>query len=154
MNKPLSRRHFLKAAAVAPVAARSGALQALTAEVKGGLALAQQGVSVGLDMPVAWGVGNLVNPRIYTMWKLGMLPDWVRAEVEDNILQNYCSRLAPDIAALRSVSVSAKLRLNRDRIMSRVWSSVDELHTHQLARKTFWDSEHGADGGMQPPRPY
>lgn len=141
MNKPLSRRGFLRAAAVAPVAAKSGALQALTAEIKGGLALAQAGLAVGADMPVEWGLGLFTRPKIYTAWKLGMLPEWVRAQVEEQITSNSGNRLSPDVASLRSVSLSAKFRINKDRTLARMWEQVDDFHTRSVAARAFWDSE-------------
>ena len=152
MTKPLSRRSFLRAAAAAPVAAKSGALQALTAAVENGLTLAQAGVAIAPDIPTSWGIHALSNKKLYALFKMGMLPEWVRQDVDENILQNTGGRLSPDVAALRSVSLSAKFCIQRQRHRARIWNDVDRFHINEVARRAFWDEEN-PDAKKPPPPP-
>ena len=83
-------------------------------------------------------------------WKLGVLPDWVRSDIEDNVRQNATGRLTPDVAALRSVSLSSKFRIQQERTSRAMWASVDQFHVNALARKAFWSKERQENGPIGP----
>ena len=152
MSKPIPRRSFLKGMAVAPVAAKTGAIKALMAKVEQAAALTSAGVSIGLAQVAPWGTGILGNKAMYAAYKMGVLPDWAETEISSHIRNESGWRLSPDIASLRSVSLAAKVRIQENRATRRFWSSVDRHHAHSIARETFWQNDSGAPAGCRPPR--
>jgi hypothetical protein len=55
--------------------------------------------------------------------KAGLLPDWAKRQAFKNL--EYDRRLDPDVACLKSVSLSAKLKISMDRRVSRVWDTFE-----------------------------
>ena len=137
-NRPLSRRNFLRAAAAAPIAIKAGGAKAVIAKLAESDVLQKTGVLIAPDVPVASGIGMIVrNKTLFAMWKAGILPQWARDDVEHEISYFEGSRLSPDVAALRSVSTSAKFRIHSDRVRKRTWGQLDRQHLNAIARDVF-----------------
>lgn len=138
MTKPMPRRAFLKAMAVAPVAAKSAAVKELIAKVEAATAMTAAGIQVG--MPISGGCSYLLrNKGLYAALKMGTLPAWARSEIEQHVREQQGSRLSPNVAALRSVSLAAKYRIQIDRAIDLIWKDAAEIHFHSMARQAFWD---------------
>lgn len=132
----LNRRGFLRALPAAPIAAKAAAVEATKdAVVLQQLAQAGMGVAPGMAMP--WGVRSLIDPKMYALHKAGLLPEWTKNEVQQSV-KDQARMLAPDVVALKSVSLSAKYRINVERMERSVWSGVDEWYLMEHARQQFW----------------
>jgi hypothetical protein len=134
----MPRRAFLKAMAVAPVAAQSGAVKALIAKVEAATAMTAAGVQVGMPAMGGYGAHLLGNKGLYAAFKMGLLPGWARSEIEQHVRDQHSRQLSPDLAALRSVSLAAKCRMQTDRAINLFWKQADDFHVHSVARDAFW----------------
>ena len=60
----------------------------------------------------------------------------------------------PDVLALRSVSLSAKLAITKQRKRDEMWSQLDVLHAREVARRAFFSNRENmkqyADNGGPP----
>ena len=136
----VSRRMFLKAMPAAPAALQSAAADVVQAQAAQG-AMALAGMAPSAPAPY-WGLGYLLeNPSIWALHKAGMLPDWVRREVEFEI-SDRALRLSPDVVALRSVSLGAKYEIQRRRMERAMWSDLDARQASAMARRAFFDNQH------------
>lgn len=147
MLAKLSRRGMLRLAAVMPVAAQGLATSvsfgaAGTAAAAAGAAkLADEamkltGSVVGECAPSTYH-GASEARKLLGLKKLGLLPDWFinqrrRHHAEYN-------RIPPDVAALRSVSLSAKHRISADRLMDSYLDEMERSLVDDLAREKFYD---------------
>ncbi len=137
MNRPLNRRGFLRALAAAPVAAQTGGLDKAVAAaesagvaIMGGLATPQ---SVG-------GIWLLRNPAMRAAWKAGLLPEWAKREIEGHAYYPGHTPMHSDVAALRSVSLSAKLSITRQRAVEAIWKCAESELSLMDARDLFYNS--------------
>lgn len=132
MNKPLARRSFLKAMAAAPLVSKDAAAKDLM-----GLA----GASVAPVPAMIMGVSPQ-STKLLALFKAGMLPEWfLRGQRR---VANYRNSIEPDVACLRSVSLSSKFRIQRDRVAQRALDNFERDILDQIASETFW-------GSPQPP---
>lgn len=148
MSKPqrLTRRGFIAAAAAAPVALKAGATQTLAAQVEQAVTagLAQAGIGVAKAAPHGWALHSLVsNPTLMGLYKAGLLPDWLSEEIERSAIHEAAGRMDPSVACLRSVSLTAKFRMQNEYAVRRMWSMVDSVYARQLARAQFYGNNPG-----------
>ena len=127
MTKPLARRSFLKAMAAAPLVAQEAATEK---------ALQLTGTSIG-PLPVSIvGSHNAAVVKLLALAKTGALPEWfTRQQKRNNV---YNARISPDVACLRSVSLSAKHRIQQDRSYADSLQNLERDFMDQLAMNTFW----------------
>lgn len=140
MSKPLSRRLFMRTAAVAPVMAREAATAALAQQEA--TAIAATGLSQAFaQSPMPFGMHIMANPKLLALWKAGLLPDWARQDLDYGIGER-ARYLDTDVQALRSVSLSAKKAINHRRIEQRAYAEMERSALIDMARRAFW-----GDGG-------
>lgn len=120
-----SRRKFLSLLAAGPFAAKEAISSAATS---GAAVIAANGVgetaalahlTAGIPAPPMFGARVLENANILTLYKSGLAPDWVIQQVEDSVASDAL-RIDPDIAGLRSMSLAARMRLQRDRSRKKI----------------------------------
>lgn len=141
-----SRRNFLGLLASGPFAAKeaissaatSGTAVAVANGIAEGVGLA--GISASIPAPPIWGVGVLQNANLLALYRSGIAPDWVVQQVEDSVAADSM-RMDPDIAGLKSMSLSARMRLQRDRSRRKlVEFSMREMVNAPL-RQAFFNSK-------------
>jgi len=135
MNKPVSRRLFMRAAPAASVAIAS-----LTAEVAEARALSAVGISqfVNPGIVQTYGIGAIANsPALLALHAVNALPDWLMKDIEqDTARQSYA--LQPDVACLKSVSVGSKWRIHRERSIRSTLSELSATIARDVARRKFF----------------
>lgn len=138
-----SRRGVLKALLTAPLAAPAAAR---TAAAEIGLAAhaeALAGVAVAGRLAQAVpGFGTANAKRLLMLHKIGMAPEWLTADVRDRARSVACT-ITPDIAALRSVSLSSKMRMNEDRLVRQAFDEMETSMMRDIARNAFWEENRG-----------
>lgn len=127
MTKTLSRRLFLKAMPAAPVAAQEVAKQAGVTEVLGAAQLPPQ------PEPLAAGPPAL---KLVALKKSGLLPDWFW-RIGRKAARANARVLDPDLAALRSVSISAKVAIQADRNFNRDYDNLEQDAIDEQMRGKF-----------------
>lgn len=136
MNKPLSRRFFMRAAAAAPVALQEAAVGLAVQATPAALA----GASLGA--PMSFGTMILMNPTLAALKKAGLLPSWAERQVKDE-LKERSRFMAADVASLKSVSLSGKFAISHARLERNFEESWSERATEMLAQRAFWGSDEG-----------
>lgn len=143
MNKPLGRRAFLKAAAAAPIAAKS-ATQQLAAKVgalETAAALQATGLSMGMAAPAGHGVYQLIHDdRLWALHQVGLLPDWAREDVESETRREARWHIEPSLWSLKSVSPAAKAAIQSQRSVDKTWKEAAAMRARNVARRAFFDS--------------
>lgn len=147
MNKPLSRRLFGKAMAALPMAAQEAAktlaIDAAAANVAGQLAAAGVNTMSGA-IPAPYGIGAaLQDPSMMALWKAGMAPEWLLEDI-DRQIDDRGRYLSHDVAALRSVSPSAKAIINKRRQREEVMRTLEQRSLMDAARDAFWRKKYAA----------
>jgi len=111
MQMKLDRRNFLGVAATSPFAAKEIAQRALEeAQMQAsGVGLHTDSLYTGVHVPDP-------SPSMRSLWEaiqdLGM-PEWKREDLREDARRNRT--LDPDIASMRSLSLSAKMRKQHER---------------------------------------
>lgn len=111
MQMKLDRRNFLGVAATSPFAAKEIAKKALEeAQMQAsGISSYSDSIYTGVHVPDP-------SPSMRSLWEaiqdLG-IPDWKREDLREDARRNRT--LDPDIASLRSLSLSAKMRKQHER---------------------------------------
>jgi len=145
-----SRRSFLGLLASGPFAAKEAISSAATSSaaavaangITEGAGLA--GLSAAIPAPPAWGAGVLQNDNFLALYRAGIAPDWVVQQVEDSVASD-AMRMDPDIAGLRSMSLSARMRLQKDRSRRKLIEfSLREMVNAHL-RQAFFNNKRGGD---------
>lgn len=144
MNKPLSRRLFGRVAATLPLAAqqaaKSLAIDAAAAKVVGDMAVAGVQLANGVA-PMPYGGYVLRDPAMMALWKSGLAPEWLVDDIDQSI--NDAGRfLTTDVAALRSVSLSAKIDINVRRQRQRYMEKIERQSVLAAARDAYWSNKH------------
>ena len=139
--KKLGRRGFLKFMGAAPVAFPSAAQQ-LGSMSLGGIVT---GVS-GPTPPRSWSsaVGVQGGSATFNMIKKSALkslgiPDWLTEQFKQE--SRHVDRFDPDIASFHSMSLSAKICLQRTRNRKRV--EEEYFKTNWWSRRDEWQKTHG-----------
>jgi hypothetical protein len=145
MNAPLGRRGFLRALAAAPVAARTLARSALDGAANmvtpSAARLAGLGVSVVPEVPLTADL-LIRHPKLLTLYKLGSLPEWARKQmVREAGWRVGHGAISPDVVALRSVSLSAKVLIHERRFEKKFWKRVDADLAIEMARRAFMETQ-------------
>ena len=133
-----SRRGFLKLLPAVPVAV--GALTAKARALTGAGVLDSAGLgagpqsfaAVGVPMPDQPGLQGSALMRL--LRKIG-LPSWKRAEIRR--MARYSRQIDPDLAALRSVSLSAMVRMQWQRNERRIEQEMYDNYDMGDARDEF-----------------
>lgn len=130
----LNRRNFLGVAATWPLAAKKIAKKALEeAQMQAsGISLYSDSIYTGVHVPD-------VSPSMRSLWEairdLGV-PDWKREDLWEDARRSRT--LDPDIAAMRSLSLSAKMRRqwarNYDRLVAR---ALRQTELEKMKRSFF-----------------
>lgn len=111
MQMDLNRRNFLGVAATSPLAAKEIAKKAIEeAQMQAsGISLHSDSLYTGVHVPDP-------SPSMRSLWEaiseLGV-PEWKREDLREDARRNRT--LDPDIASMRSLSLSAKMRKQWDR---------------------------------------
>lgn len=107
----LNRRNFLGAAAISPLTAKEVAKSAVEK-----MEMEASGISMYSDSLYTGIHASVEDPPMRTLWEaireMG-IPDWKREDLMDDARRNRT--LDPDIASMRSLSLSAKMRMQWDR---------------------------------------
>ncbi len=127
MNNGLSRRLFLKVMPAAPMAAQDVAKQAGIADLLGS-AVPVHGP------PIASGSSAM---KLVALKRSGLLPDWFWRTGRKAAKAN-ARVLDPDLAALRSVSVSAKVAIQADRNFNRDYDNLEQEALDEQMRGKFF----------------
>jgi hypothetical protein len=141
----LSRRNFLRALPAAPSAAKAIAKAAVAeaAVATGAAEMAAAGVNVSSFAGAAhYGHHLLSDPKMYALHKAGLLPDWVKREIANEI-KAEARTLSTNIASLQSVSLSAKVAINERELERKFWSKIDAFHVLNAQRSAYWSGEGG-----------
>lgn len=139
----MNRRFFLGAAATSPFTAREAAEQAM-AEAMQAAQMAATGVSTFSDsMPSAINVPADI-PTTRALWDFiqdtGM-PDWKHEDLKGDARRSRT--LDPDIAALRSVSLSGKMNMQWDRNYRwLVRRAQEQMRVERMKRSFFASNPH------------
>lgn len=148
MNRPLNRRGFLRAAAIAPAAAPT-VIRGIVTDAAGASAvgLADMSVSVAGDF-----LNHHAGPLPSTVARLQSfgVPDCLKKQwKKEAACDSY--RLSPEIASMRSVSLAAKWRMQMERNLAarEAYYSLESLMQHQ-ALERFWESARGKAGNLVP----
>lgn len=142
--KQLSRRLFLKVASAVPFAAKDAAAE--TAKQAGLIeSLGVDATKVGLAPTVFPNADH--GLKLIGLAKTGMLPEWFAREKEREARQ-AARLLDTDLAAMRSVSVSAKIAIQTERNRKQLMSNIVQDVLDNNARGVFW----GWFGGGPPPQ--
>lgn len=132
----LSRRNFLGAAAVSPLAAKEVAQKAIEQAQ-----MEAAGVSLYSDSLYTGISSSELDPPMRNLWDairdMGM-PEWKR---EDLWMDARRSRtLDPDIAAMRSLSLSAKMRMQWDRNYKTLVDHAYRQRRMEQLKRSFFDT--------------
>lgn len=127
----VGRRGFLRLLAAAPVAAPVVAREAAQKAGVGSI-----GLGVGEEFPPSagqnWGVPTDENDWVRSRMKQVLSKAW-EDEERESMRDWHPSRLDPDLAASRSLSLSAALRIQRDRnIENRINRARDDAKRNYL----------------------
>ena len=142
MTKPLARRSFLKALSAAPLAAQTLAAKVATLETAA--ALTQAGMGMAPGVPQAYGIYSLLNSdALMTLHGMGMLPEWVRDDVERDIRREAAFHMEPSLMSLRSVSLAAKRTIQVSRALDHTWGTLAHERAKQMARQAFFSNPNG-----------
>lgn len=122
----MNRRSALRALVAAPVVAKSAG-EAIVKSIAETASATQAASLVGLEMasplPPMGYMGGPAAAKLALLHKAGLLPEWAKREMRSQA--EYASRrLDPDLACMRSVSLSAKMKIQQSRIVSMM---IDEL---------------------------
>ncbi|MGE0627400.1 MAG: hypothetical protein AB7O43_06200 [Hyphomicrobiaceae bacterium] len=107
----LNRRNFLGAAAVSPLTAKETAKRALEQ-----LEMEAAGVGLYTDSMSTYIPSSAPTPPLRSLWEaIGEIgvPDWKQEDLREDARRSRT--LDPDIAAMRSLSLDAKLRMQWER---------------------------------------
>jgi hypothetical protein len=141
VNAAVGRRGFLRVLGAAPIAAQALA-RAVGESVlaPAGAALARMAPTIAPPTPGGYGPASFLvhHPKLLGLHKLGLLPDWAKATMIE-WGQHQDRGLDPDVVALRSVSLSAKVLINERRRGARLWERLDKSIETEMARKIFFD---------------
>ena len=133
MNKPLTRRLFMKAMSALPVAVRG------TSET---FMEPTSLTSVGMDLQPVAGYSTFCNQALLGLANAGALPGWAKRDmIQEAAVRSY--RLPPDIAALRSVSVAGKCAINRRRQEAQIMKDAATIVADRIARQLFYENNPG-----------
>lgn len=132
-DRSISRRLFGKLAAAAPMAGVVPAPSQATI-------MSASGVALQRIAPSPMGIYALSHPKLSALWMSGIAPEWVRRDV-DREIADRARYLDPDIAGMRSISVSAKVAMNHRRMRERALAEIDVDSAINAARQLFWDTE-------------
>lgn len=132
----MQRRKALRALLAAPFAAKAAAETAITSEAGqlAGLSLADPSAPVPFG---GYGIHILEQPALFAALKAGVLPRWAQREVERS-LQDAGRFMSPDVAAMRSVSLSGKCAIHRQRLERRHAQTIVERVEDMIAQQMFW----------------
>lgn len=137
MNKPLARRSFLKAMAASPLVAQEAAAEKAFQLTK---------TTIAPATPIAIAGPGAGTMKLLALIKTGTLPEWFLRRQRQNS-GSWRGQLEPDVACLRSVSLSVKYRIQEDRTYARTMTNLERDFLDQFAADSFW-------GPPQPPQTY
>ncbi len=120
------------------MAAKSAVVE-LTQKASTAEAMAVSGMHVAgqIAAPMPWGVQSLMSPNMWALHKAGLLPEWVTEDI-DRQASDMARSLTPDIAAMRSVSLATKYRMNYERARQALWANIEKARMTDMARRAFW----------------
>lgn len=134
MHMKLDRRNFLGVAATSPFAAKEMAKKALEeAQMQAtGTSLFSDSVYTNVYVPDA-------TPNMRSLWEaisdMGV-PDWKREDLKEDARRNRT--LDPDIASMRSMSLSAKMRTQWNRNYDTlVMRAIRQTQLEKIKRSFF-----------------
>ena len=81
------------------------------------------------------------DPLMLQAWKMGMAPDWVMQDI-DHAINDLSRFLSPDVAALKSMSLSAKVHVNRRRAREEYVAKIERQTLIDMAREAYWHKKH------------
>jgi hypothetical protein len=150
MTVELGRRGLLRLLGAAPMGARmiadmvaKGAATSLAAT-----RLAENSFGGPIPVPAGYGYHMIANnPKLFTLWKAGLLPEWAKREFNDDVANQTRYQMHSDVVALRSVSTSAKHLINERRHREKAWGGIDERWLLNQARNAFFDEGEGNGRG-------
>lgn len=154
MSTAATRRGMLGWLASAPLAAKEAVSSAATAGTAMTEAAAvanvasMAAVSTGVPPMMGRYLGVLEHPQALALIHSGLAPEWMSREVE-NLVAERSRVLDPDIAGLRSMSVSARMRLQCRREKGRFLDEATWQHAFATPRRLFW-SENAPPAGSGP----
>lgn len=136
----IGRRALLRFLPVTPLAAKVAADKAVGElsgmMVSGAEGLGAAGVPVGQPGNASEVAPDIRRSRIADFWKrFGGLPDWEVERIQRDARHVYC--LDPDIAALRSFSMNAKICMQRERNVQREIERVQGQTAYEELRDNF-----------------
>lgn len=132
MSKPITRRLFGKLAALSPAAAAQASQQAM-ADV--GASVVGPAVYMGGPPAVGLSMGQH-GAQMLALHKAGMLPDWaIRMAKRETSARARV--LSPDLASMRSVSLSAKIRIQADRYHHADIANFETEMLDRMAQEKF-----------------
>jgi hypothetical protein len=129
--KALTRRLFTKAVVSAPLAASQAA-----AEEAFKLTEASIGPT-GAAVPV--GGGGAV--KLAGLAKAGLLPEWFLRNLKRD--QSWDKTITPDVACLKSVALSVKFLIHRQRREEREQADLMQRLVDQALAEKFWQRKEG-----------
>jgi len=113
----IDRRKILKLFSTAPLAAGTLGKMETARAVETAKVMRQVGRDTAMSAGATPGNARWLiasNPKLLALFKAGLLPDWVKADMRDT-LRESTRYLTTDVAALRSVSLSGKVFINHAR---------------------------------------
>jgi hypothetical protein len=133
----MNRRSILKAIGLAPVAAPVIAREAAS---KAGIGVFDLGMAYPSDC--VQGSAALGKEASYREWILSQIKDVFSQSYRDQIARSYgrgITRLDPDLASSRSLSLSSAIRIQRDRLIDQ---EIERAKTNALEQ---YKREFGVD---------
>lgn len=129
-STPMAAKEAVSSAATFVSAATEAAAVAKTVGLSG----------IGLSSSSLGGpyLGPLDRPETIALFKSGLAPEWMKREV-DNIAADRSRQLDPDVAGLRSMSISARYRLQKRRTVDRMIDEATWSHAIWSQRQKFYD---------------
>lgn len=129
---PLGRRAFLKALSAAPALAQQMAEQTVGSTVEGSIGGAAAGFAPP-PMPASglYGVSSQQMLALAALQSQGLLPDWLKRHFA-RAASRYDRRLDPDVAAMQSISLGAKIRICGERRARAAENGLAEMAQEQM----------------------
>lgn len=140
MTKPLGRRAFLKVMGAAPIAARTLATKVAALETVAAAQSIGMGIG-GMGMPAAHGIYQIFqNDAMMGLHASGLLPEWVKRDVEKSVALESRHYMCPNLMSMKSVSLPAKLAIQKRRAIEQAWADVVQERAAFIARRAFYQN--------------